>query len=88
MEISVMYGYVHWRTWRNVWYYGPANTRRWTNVDLMLDQSRRRWANSKSTLVQCIGFAGEDVNDLARVFPSDSRDRFDQSYADLSAVVW
>ena len=37
---------------------GPANTRRWTDVDLMLAQRRRRWASSKSTLVQCLVFAG------------------------------
>ena len=36
----------------------PANTRHWTNVDLMLAQSRRRWTNIKSTLVQCLVFAG------------------------------
>ena len=34
------------------------NTTRWINVDLMLGQRRRRWPNIKSTLFQCVVFAG------------------------------
>ena len=36
----------------------PANTRHWRNADLMLGQRRRRWTNIKSTLCQCLMFAG------------------------------
>ena len=36
----------------------PANTIHWNNVVLMLGQRRRRWANVKTTLFQCIVFAG------------------------------
>ena len=36
----------------------PEITGHWTIVDLMLAQSRRWWAKIKSTLAQCLVFAG------------------------------
>ena len=36
----------------------PASTRRWSNADLMLGQRRRRWTSIKSSLDQCLVFAG------------------------------
>ena len=39
--------------------YNPVNTRRWTNVVLKLTHRLRRWPNYKTTLVQCLMFAGE-----------------------------
>ena len=50
----------------------PANTRRWTNVVLMLGRRRRRRANIKTTLVQCLVFAGRPPYKLCRAKANSS----------------